>query len=95
MNSITFSWNMNDFGDLLDCCNRDDAVQYCLKVFNKNDLILEAGCGTGRVVKFLKDKGYNIEGMEKNGKIIKQVKQIFPELNMMALVQYKYCYFRY
>lgn len=82
--SVQFSWDIEEFEALVDCCHRDDGVQLGLKHLPKDDLILEAGCGTGRVVKFLQDLGYSIEGIEVNAEIIRQVKQVHPDLNLIA-----------
>jgi len=82
--SVKFSWNIEDFDALLDCCTRDDGVQLALKYLPKDQLILEAGCGTGRVVKFMHNLGYDIEGIELNAEIINKVKQFHPELKLIA-----------
>ena len=40
-------------------------LKYATKVVtNKNQKILEAGCGAGRILRFYHDKGYNIHGFD-------------------------------
>ena len=84
--SIEFEWNTADFEDLLRCCQFDDAVQSSLKWLNaRSDKILEAGCGSGRVVKYLYDRGYtNIYGIELNESVVTWINKTFPMLNIIA-----------
>ncbi|GAK57907.1 methyltransferase type 11 [Candidatus Vecturithrix granuli] len=82
--SIRFDWNIEEFDLLLDCCHRDDGVRLALQYLPKDQPILEAGCGTGRVVKFMHDLGYIIEGIELNEEIVQQVKQLYPELRLFS-----------
>ena len=73
--SVVFDWNPEEFSALVNCCEWDDAVIETIPIIKKGRSILEAGCGTGRVVKYLSDKGYTIEGIEKNGSIVEQIRQ--------------------
>jgi len=79
-----FDWDYNDFEDLYNSCDKDDAIKISLEfITNKNSIILEAGCGTGRVVKYLYDKGYkNIEGIELNHEVVSESNKRFPYLNI-------------
>lgn len=83
--SIEFKWNPKEFFELLDVCNRDDGVLNSLRFLNdKHMKILEAGCGSGRVVKYLYDKGFtNIHGIELNGEAVANINRQFPELNII------------
>lgn len=83
--SIEFKWNPKEFNELLDVCNRDDGVQNSLRYLeSKNLKILEAGCGSGRVVKYLHDKGYaNVNGIELNKSAVLNINMQFPELNII------------
>ncbi|MDD2765438.1 MAG: class I SAM-dependent methyltransferase [Opitutaceae bacterium] len=78
--TVVFEWNPDDFDVLLESCDRDDGVQLALKHLPKEGKILEAGSGTGRVVRYLHDRGYDIEGFELNAAIIAQMKQSRPDL---------------
>jgi SAM-dependent methyltransferase len=54
---------------LLDSCASDNSVSLSIQYLKgHNQTILEAGCGSGRVVKYLYDMGFkNIYGIELNG----------------------------
>jgi SAM-dependent methyltransferase len=54
---------------------------FFVKYLQRNDAILEAGCGTARYVVALKAKGYShIEGIDWGEDTIKRVKDIYPDL---------------
>lgn len=80
--SVLFKWNFNEFESLVDACSRDDGVQLSLKFLPKDKICLEAGCGTGRAVKYLTDLGYNVEGIELNPDVVKEVNQKHPYLKI-------------
>lgn len=84
--SIEFGWRIEDFDALLESCQFDEAVKLSIEFIpEKNSRILEAGCGTGRVVKYLSDLGYeNIYGLELNKEIVNWINQVFPELKVDA-----------
>lgn len=50
---------------------------------NKDGKHLEAGCGSGIWVRWLKDRGYNIEGIEYSGELVDNVLQIQPDLPIL------------
>ena len=83
--SIKFSWDPKDFDYLVESCRFDDAVKLSLKYLNDKSLkILEAGCGSGRVVNYLYDLGFqNIYGIELNHDAVTHINRIFPELNII------------
>ena len=83
--SVEFRWDSKDFNNLLESCIHDDAVKLSLRYLNdKNLKILEAGCGSGRVVKYVYDKGFqNICGIELNKDAVTNINAIFPELNII------------
>ena len=82
--SIEFSWNPQEFDALLETCRSDDAVHLSIKYLTSKDMrILEAGCGNGRVVKYLFDLGFsNIHGIELNSDAVRQINASFPELKV-------------
>lgn len=52
-----------------------------IEFLKPDDLILEAGCGTGRYVVSLRSRGYTkITGIDFGEKTIKRVKELFPDL---------------
>jgi ubiquinone/menaquinone biosynthesis C-methylase UbiE len=44
--------------------------------------VLEVACGTGELIKFLKDK-YNVEGMDKSRDMLEVARSKFPEISFM------------
>jgi len=82
---IEFSWNPQDFQDLLKANEMDDAVQISLKYMrDKSARILEAGAGTGRVVKYFHDLGYSdVHGIEINQTAVEHINRNYPELKIV------------
>lgn len=83
MHSTIFTWIKKDYEYLLKTCERDDSTPFILKYLSKSDRIIEAGCGLGRFVKYLSDKGYDIEGIEYNEETVHSVIEISPELKII------------
>lgn len=84
--SIIFKWRHEDFDFLLKSCDFDDEVLITLKnLKDKNAKILEAGCGLGRVVKYLYDRGFhNIHGIEIDQEAVNFLNTYFPELKVVS-----------
>ena len=82
---IVFGWDSADFDALLRSCKADDAVTLAMGYLkNKDARVLEAGCGLGRVVKYLYDRGYkNVHGIEINSEAVTFVNKRFPELRVI------------
>ncbi len=80
---VIFTWKKEDFEYLLKSCDKDEATPYMLRYLPKSEKIVEAGCGLGRFVKYLSDKGYNIEGIEYSEETVRKVREIAPELNII------------
>lgn len=78
--STIFSWKVEEFGALLASCDSDPLTPYILKHFNSKTRILEAGCGSGRYVKYLYDKGFDICGIEYKQETVADVDKFWPEL---------------
>lgn len=78
-----FTWNKDDYKYLLESCKKDEATSYILKYMPKTGKILEAGCGLARFVKYLSDKGYDVEGVEYSKKTVAMVKELDAELKVM------------
>jgi SAM-dependent methyltransferase len=83
--SVIFEWDPEEFPNLLASCYYDDAIQLSLKYMtNKDARILEAGCGSGRAVKYFNDLGYNaVFGIELNADIVRTQNARHPELNIL------------
>ncbi len=80
---VIFTWKKEDFGYLLKSCDKDEATPYILRHLPKSGKIVDAGCGLGRFVKYLSDKGYDIEGIEYSEETVRNIKGIAPELNII------------
>jgi 2-polyprenyl-3-methyl-5-hydroxy-6-metoxy-1,4-benzoquinol methylase len=82
--SIVFKWKPEEFDFLLKSCEFGDDVKITLKYLrDKNAKILEAGCGSGRVVKYLHDRGFtNVHGIEIDKEAVDFQNTFFPELNV-------------
>jgi SAM-dependent methyltransferase len=48
---------------------------------NQKSIILDIGCGTGNHVSLLKEKGYNVMGIDKSEHMIKKAKQKYSDCN--------------
>jgi len=58
-------------------------LKYAQKtVQSKNGLILEAGCGAGRILRYYHDRGYNIIGVDFIGCAITKLKKTDPSLKV-------------
>lgn len=80
--SIEFTWDPAEFGARLAVCEQDEGVRIALReLTDRNMAILEAGCGDGRVVKYLHDVGYkNVHGVELNRAIVTWFNRKYPEI---------------
>ena len=89
-NGKVFSWNISNINNFIRETDNDKAVQISLKEIKKQKRllgrtpkVLEAGCGNGRVIVWLKMHGIeNICGIEANDKIVKEFKNRFPEFDV-------------
>lgn len=82
--AIAFNWETKDILDLLSSCERDGLLPYILQYVKKEDVIIESGCGLARWVKKLSNMGYNCYGIEYSRKTVKNVKEIWPELDLLV-----------
>ncbi|MBI5696974.1 MAG: class I SAM-dependent methyltransferase [Thaumarchaeota archaeon] len=84
--SIVFDWDIEDFNNLVTASETDEAVQYARNLFEvswtKPIKILEAGCGLGRVVQYLYNLGFDIEGIEINSQVVADTIYRHPNLRI-------------
>lgn len=78
--TVLFDWNLDEFGTLVDNCAADDTVNLSLTHLPRDGLILEAGCGPGHVVEYMRQRGFAIEGIELNAAIVEAARLRFPGL---------------
>jgi SAM-dependent methyltransferase len=81
--SIVFHWDPAEMEDLLATCLVDGCYPVIQKFIPKGSLILESGCGAGRYVKYLQDRGYKTIGLEISSDTTRMVKRVWPELNII------------
>jgi len=83
--SVEFTWGPEDVDDLIAATDGDEAVLVSLaNLPDKTARILEAGAGTGRVLRFLVDRGYeNVVGIELNQAAVSEFNRRFPELQLV------------
>ena len=80
--STVFSWKPEEFDDLVRTCDRDNVTPYILGYLPKQGKNVDVGCGLGRYVRYLADRGYDIEGIEYNEETVRFVNQVAPDLNV-------------
>lgn len=83
MKSIVFDWKESEMQALLESCERDESWPIIARHFSVGSRLLEAGCGAGRWVRFLKDKGYAITGLEFKGETVAMVRKTWPDLDVI------------
>jgi SAM-dependent methyltransferase len=81
--SIVFEWKQEDFQKLVGNCPDEPVTPYIFKYFSKEDRLLEAGCGSGRYVYYLKNLGYDITGIEINQKTVDVLNELHPDLDII------------
>jgi SAM-dependent methyltransferase len=81
-NSIIFSWNKTDLQSLLETCETDGVFPYIQKYIPKTSYILESGCGSGRYVRYLQDRGWNIVGLEWSQETVQIINDVWPDLKI-------------
>ena len=64
--SIIFEWNSSEFNKWLDACNWAVETPFILQYSSPDELILDGGCGQGRYVVWLAERGYKVVGLEYN-----------------------------
>ncbi len=73
-------WNAVDIDD--EMTNEDVYPLKYAKMIKPKGKILEAGCGAGRILRFYKNRGFNIIGIDFVEKVIDLLKQNDPELEV-------------
>ena len=93
--SIEFIWDKDLIERDYSIVDKDEAVKLSIKYFKNNysSVILEAGSGNGRVVKYLTDLGYkHVEGLELNSEIVELLNNKFKYLSIYQgdLITFKF-----
>lgn len=81
--SVIFEWKESEIQMLLESCQQDESLPIIERHFLPGARLLEAGCGLGRWVRFLKDRGYQMTGLEYNVEAVDMVKKAWPDLEVI------------
>jgi len=79
-----FQWNPADIEDLLATCETDGLLPLILKYMPQGSTILESGCGLGRYVKYLEDRGWHTVGLEWSQETLKAMHGVWPEMKVVV-----------
>jgi SAM-dependent methyltransferase len=81
--STIFTWEESEMEALVESCARDDSAPILKRLFPPGSKLLEAGCGAGRWVRYLKDRGYSITGLEYSAETVAMVNRRWPDLDVV------------
>jgi len=81
--STIFHWKADDIDNLLNSCEADEVLPFILKYLPTGTLVLESGCGLGRFVKYLEDRGWDIVGLEYSKHSICIIHKTWPNLKVI------------
>jgi SAM-dependent methyltransferase len=81
--TILFDWDFSQFDQFVRNCEEDETVQLALRHVPKDGgRVLEAGCGSGYVIEYLQQRGYDIEGVELNAPVVAEIRRRYPHLRV-------------
>lgn len=80
---IEFRWKTSDASALVRGCEVDDVWHLVQQYFPPGVRVLESGCGLGRYVRFLTDRGWKVTGLEYVPETVRQVKELWPDLDVI------------
>ena len=82
--SVVFDWDIRKFENHLKSAVTAEEIPYFLKYMPKDGKILEAGCGMGRFVHYLSERGFNVVGVELGQEVVSALQRVAPELNVIC-----------
>lgn len=79
--------NKTDFDKRVDFGNFDSNLSFLQKagVLDKRKKILEIGSGTGRMLNYLLNEGYSVQGLEKKETVIEKSKLLYGDLHIQKV----------
>jgi SAM-dependent methyltransferase len=77
--STIFKWDKKDMDALLATCETDGIFPYIEKYMPAPSRVLESGCGAGRYVKYLHDRGWDVVGLEWDKEAVDMIRNYWPE----------------
>ncbi len=81
--STVFSWDEGDMDDLLRSCETSEVTGLINAYLMKEGPVLESGCGAGRYVRYLSDRGWDISGLEYSADTVEMVRRKWPDLKII------------
>ncbi|MDQ3957742.1 MAG: class I SAM-dependent methyltransferase, partial [Actinomycetota bacterium] len=82
---IPFSWQAEQFHELLRSAPRDEVAPYILRHLDPRGPTLEAGCGLGRFVAFMEHHGFrDVRGVDVSDHAVAIVNRLAPHLDVMC-----------
>lgn len=72
--------NSNDLAKRYESANVDSVQELIIRTFQEKSKLLELGCGTGREISFLLNKGYDVLGSDASESMLAQALLYHPEL---------------
>ncbi len=81
--STIFHWKEDDIDSLLRSCDTDEVLPFVLKYLPTGGRVLESGCGLGRFVKYLQDRGWDMIGLEYSKPSLDLVHKTWPQLKVI------------
>ena len=80
---IPFSWQAEQFDELLRSVRRDEVAPYILRHLDPRGPTLEAGCGLGRFVAFMEHHGFReVRGVDVSHDAVAIVNRLAPHLDV-------------
>jgi SAM-dependent methyltransferase len=77
-----FEWRQSDFDKLIANCPDEPVTPFIFRYFSPGRKLLEAGCGSGRFVYWLTEKGLDIEGLEISADTVATLHRLYPQLRI-------------
>ncbi|MFI5370664.1 MAG: class I SAM-dependent methyltransferase [Candidatus Eisenbacteria bacterium] len=82
--STIFTWRAGEIQALLATCDVDEVAPLIHRYFPPSSTILECGCGLGRYVRYLTDRGHRTVGIERLPETLSTVRGVWPDLPLVA-----------
>jgi len=77
-----FMWNQRAVEDEVAACSRRSIADYFTKNLPRGEKILEAGCGLGAWVIYLRDQGFDVAGVDHDERVLIRLKEWKPDLDV-------------
>lgn len=78
--TVLFDFSAKNLAALIAACADDPLLPILATIIPPNATILEAGAGSGRWVKALSDRGYDVTGIELNNADVERFRQSWPNI---------------